>query len=314
MKLIELMNSYIALKKSLGMKFKTERYLLLSFCDAMGDVDISDISREKVLTFFKDSGPSKYWYRRYYALNVFYRFAIGRGHVKTSPLPSFVPRRIDTFVPYIYTIDELKTLISRTHDVCSGRNCIVDAACLRLLILLLWGTGLRLSEALNLKVADVDVSSDLITVNETKFFKSRLVPIDPKLSALISQHISNRQAALYADSTAVFLSRRGNSLTADLVESYFRKLCTSAGIVSNEGDSKRQPRLHDLRHTFAVSRIVSWYRSGENVQRLLPHLSTYLGHTHLSHTQRYLRVTTEVLRLACNLFEQYAMEVDDAKH
>jgi integrase len=314
MKLIDLMNSYITFKQSIGMKFRTERYLLLSFCDAMGDVDISEVTSEQVLKFFESSAPPKFWYRRFYALNVFYRFAISRGHVSKSPLPISVPRRRDSFVPYIYSSDELKALLVAVPSICAHPNCILDATCLECLIRLLWGTGLRISEALNLRISDVDLDSDLIIVKDTKFFKTRLVPIDPKLTAALSRHIE-RDVRMYASGevSTFFSTKKGKPLSVDLVEHYFRTLCRSAGVVRKDATTRCQPRLHDMRHTFAVSRIVAWYQSGANVQRLLPHLSTYLGHRHLKHTQRYLTVTSEVLRQACNRFEQYALEVDHVK-
>lgn len=314
MKLIDLMNSYITVKQSLGMKFRTERYLLLSFCNAMGDVDISEVTSEQVFKFFESSAPPKFWYRRFYALNVFYRFAISRGHVSKSPLPISVPKRNDSFVPYIYSSDEVKALLAVVPTICTHPKCIVDAACLESLIRLLWGTGLRISEALNLTISDVDLDADLIVVKDTKFFKTRLVPIDPKLTVALSQYIG-RNIRLNADGelSTFFSTRQGNPLSARLVEGYFRTLRQSACVGRKDATARCQPRLHDFRHTFAVSRIVSWYESGANVQRLLPHLSTYLGHRHLKHTQRYLTVTSEVLRQACNRFEQYALEVDHVK-
>lgn len=314
MKLLDLMNSYITYKQSLGMRFRTERYLLLSFCKAIGDVDISEVTSEQVLKFFESSAPPKFWYRQFYALNVFYRFAISRGHVGKSPLPAAVPKRKDSFVPYIYSCDEVKALLTAAPSVCAHPNCIVDTACLESLIRLLWGTGLRISEALNLTISDVDLDSDLIIVKDTKFFKTRLVPVDPKLAAALSRYVG-RNVRPHADGeiATFFSTKKRKPLSADLVEHYFRALCQSAGVVRKDGTARCQPRLHDFRHTFAVSRIVSWYQSGANVQRLLPHLSTYLGHRHLMYTQRYLTVTSEVLRQACDRFEQYALEVDHVK-
>lgn len=313
MKLIDLMNSYIAFKQSLGMKFRTERYLLLSFCNAMGDVDILDVTDEQVLQFFESSAPPKFWYRRFYALSVFYRFAISRGYASRSPLPDSVSKRHDSFVPYIYSSAEVKALLASAPTICAHPNCIVDAACLETLIRLLWGTGLRISEALNLTVSDVDLDSDLLVVKDSKFFKTRLVPIDPTLTIVLSQYIArNMRSHATSEIPAFFSTKQGKPLSVRLVEEYFRSLCRSAGVARKDTNGC-QPRLHDFRHTFAVSRIVSWYESGANVQRLLQHLSTYLGHRHLTHTQRYLTVTSEVLRQASNRFEQYALEVDHVK-
>jgi integrase len=164
-----------------------------------------------------------------------------------------------------------------------------------------------------LTISDVDLDSDLIIVKDTKFFKTRLVPIDPKLTAVLSQHIGRNVLRSDSEVSTFFSTKKGKPLSVDLVEHYFRTLCQSVGVVRKDATTRCQPRLHDMRHTFAVSRIVAWYQFGANVQRLLPHLSTYLGHRHLLHTQRYLTVTSEVLRQACNRFEQYALEVDHVK-
>jgi len=260
MKLIDLMTSYITFKQALGMKFRTERYLLLSFCKAMGDVDISEVTREQVLGFFESSAPPKYWYRRFYTLNVFYRFAISRGHVSKSPLPVSVPKRVDSFVPYIYSADEVKALLAAVPSICAHPKCIVDAACLESLIRLLWGTGLRISEALNLTISDVDLDSDLIIVKDTKFFKTRLVPIDPKLTAVLCRHIE-RNVYLQAggEVSSIFSTKKGKPLSTDLAEHYFRNLCQRAGVVRKDETFRYQPRLHDMRHVCRESncRVVS---------------------------------------------------------
>jgi len=94
-------------------------------------------------------------------------------------------------------------------------------------------------------------------------------------------------------------------LTHLCLERTFRKLCNYCGIYREDG-ARYQPRLHDIRHTFIVSRLIEWYQNGEDVQRLLPHLSTYVGHVNISATQRYLTMTPELLGEACSRFEEYA--------
>ncbi len=103
-----------------------------------------------------------------------------------------------------------------------------------------------------------------------------------------------------------FVGRRGSHLTIHMVQQSFRQLRRYAGIHRSD-DARYQPRLHDFRHAFAGNRLVSWYKSGADVQRLLPKLSAYLGHVSLSSTQRYLTMTPALLQEACRRFEQYAM-------
>jgi site-specific recombinase XerD len=102
-----------------------------------------------------------------------------------------------------------------------------------------------------------------------------------------------------------FVSRTGTFLTRRTAENTFTRLRTRAGVKRDDG-SRFQPRLHDLRHAFAVHRLVSWYQQGADVKRLLPQLATYLGHLHIAATQRYLTMTPELLREASRRFERYA--------
>ncbi len=160
----------------------------------------------------------------------------------------------------------------------------------------------------------IDLESDLIVVKDTKFFKTRIVPMDPRLTSALSQYLSRKSELRKSNQSEVFSTKLGNPVSVNLVDRYFSSLCQQEGIKRTDELNYYQPHVHDLRHTFAVSRIVFWYQTGANVQRLLPHLSTYLGHRHLVHTQRYLTVTPEVLRQACGRFEKYMLEVEHAKH
>jgi len=313
MKLAELVNNYLQFKQDLGMRFGAEGRHLRAFANALGDVDIAEVDRQQVLRYLNGKGPlTTFWHRKFEVLTGFYRFAIGRNFVAHSPLPTMIPKRPQPFVPYIYTSDEIRALLSGVTKTCSHQCCAIDAGTFRALLLLLWGTGMRLSEALQIAVADVDLSSSLLTIRDTKFFKTRLVPIDPRLSQELIKYKKQRSnnPAVSDDGVLLFFTtRHGAALSRTSVERYFRRLCNSAGVVRQDG-ARYQPRLHDFRHSFATDRILSWYQDGVDVQRLLPCLSTYLGHGTLAATQRYLTATPEVLREASIRFERYALEVE----
>jgi integrase len=178
---------------------------------------------------------------------------------------------------------------------------------MRTLVLLLYGTGLRLSEALALDRSDVDLENHLLAVRQTKFYKSRLVPFSVRLGHALAQYVSGRPTpAPAADTPAPFFTTRsGVRLKQATIQRGFRCLRAHAGIGRRDG-ARSQPRLHDLRHTFAVHRLTSWYRQGADVQRLLPQLSVYLGHVHLGATQVYLSMTPELLAEANACFARYA--------
>ncbi len=111
----------------------------------------------------------------------------------------------------------------------------------------------------------------------------------------------------------LLIDRRGRPLPRQTCNVSFRKLREQAGVIREPGTTYEQPRPHDFRHTFAVNRVVAWYREGKNVQRLLPHLSTYLGHYNVGDTQRYLSMTTDLLAEAGDRFRRYAGPVNQSR-
>ena len=182
-------------------------------------------------------------------------------------------------------------------------------------MLLLYATGLRVHEAISLNRADVDLAACVLTVRHTKFYKSRLVPFGAQLRDVLVRYAASRPTATgaAAEPAPFFTTRSGARVTQHALEDRFRRICELAGVRRSDG-ARYQPRLHDLRHTFAVHRLTSWYRQGADVQRLLPQLSVYLGHVYLSSTQVYLSMTPELLQEAGARFEKYAhQESDDGR-
>ena len=236
----------------------------------------------------------------------FYRFAIARGYVTDVPLPKTVPKPAQAFVPYVYSHAELRRLLAATAS-CQNPRSLLDPVTCRTLLLLLYGAGLRISEALALTLADVDLDAGLLQVRDSKFYKTRIVPISSDLLGVLAQYLTHRPAGQRAPDAAFLLSRAGKPVTRASAENTFQRLRQRAGVLRHDG-ARYQPRLHDMRHSSAVHRLVSWYRSGADVQRLLPHLATYLGHVNIAATQRYLTLTPELLQAANKRFERYALE------
>lgn len=308
MKLNNVVVEYIEFKQSMGMRFRSESVMLKAFCKALSDIDITKVESESVATYLAGKGPiTLFWHRKFEALSGFYRYAIGRGYVTCSPLPKIIPKRPEPFVPYIYTPEEFHRLLKAT-DILDVRKNHVDAATFRTLLLLLFNTGLRISEALFLTLDDIELSENLLTIRDTKFFKTRLVPINPRLSTVLSDYRKRRRALIKSKykHSFFFVKRNGLALSYGCTKRAFRMLCNYSGIRREDG-ARYQPRLHDTRHTFAVYRLVDWYRHGADVQSILPHLSTYLGHLNVSSTQRYLTMTPELLQEANSRFENYAL-------
>jgi integrase/recombinase XerD len=270
-------------------------------------VSLQTISPDGVHAYLAGTGPiTRFWERKHSVLAGFYRFAIARGYVASSPLPRTVPKPLQSFVPYIYSPEELGRLLGAIVAT-DNRRSAIDPITFRLLLLLLYGAGLRISEALALTLADVDLTGAVLQIRESKFYKTRLVPIGPDLIRLLKPYATTRRRNHAAPDSPFFVSRRGNAVTRSNAENAFSRLRVRAGVMCDDGNPRHQPRLHDLRATFAVHRLVSWYHSGANLQRLLPQLSTYLGHINIQGTQRYLTLTPELLREASDRFERYAL-------
>ncbi len=309
MRLNEIVLQYVTFRKSMGEDFTSAESLLKTFCRYVGkDIELADVEAEHVQAFLTGTGTlSGYWRRKYDTLRGLYRYAISRGFTDHSPLPS-TALRAPRFKPYIYTEDELRRLLNGI-GTCLNPPRRLEPHTLRAILLLLYGAGLRIGEAVALTVADVDVAHALITVRETKFHKSRLSPLGSQLNQVIADYSKRRNiAGRSTDGGArFFVLRRGAPVSVQTVECAFRRLCRHVGVHRSDG-ARYQPRLHDMRHAFAVRRLTSWYREGADVQKLLPQLATYLGHTKLSATQVYLTMTPQLLHEASVRFEKYACQ------
>jgi integrase/recombinase XerD len=313
MTLSAIVSLYVSHKRSLGHRFQAEGVLLRAFCKVVGDGPMVSITPESVRAFLDGNGPvTDYWRKKYRVLGGLYRFARARGFASDSPLPRSIPRlTAPAFVPYIYSHAELKRLLDAVPAACAGRTPVDDYV-VRTLLLLLYGAGLRISEALALTVGDVDLPQAMLRIRVTKFYKTRLVPVGVDLTRALIEYSVTRNASHRAMTDAPFFCfRNGTPLSKSAARSAFRRVRTHAG-VRREGDARHQPRLHDLRHAAAVHRVIAWYRTGADLQDLLPKLATYLGHVDLSATQRYLTMTPELLAEASLRFERYARENDHA--
>jgi len=303
MNLQRLIEQYISYQRSLGSVFRSEAALLRAFGRARGPrASVAGVRVRHVDAFLGKARPvTRTWFTKLSCLRCFFRYAVSRGHITTAPLPTVMPKRPPVFVPYIYTREELRRLLQMVED--QQRNSILEPTTLRTLILVYYGAALRLREATNLTRADVDLNESILTVRNAKFGKTRLVPVGPQLKRALVQYDRTRPKRRRADAP-FFATRTGGPVHPVGLELKFRLLCERAGV--RRTDTPKRPRIHDLRHTFAVHRLTSWYQQGADVQRLLHHLSVYLGHVHLRHTQVYLKMTPELLREASQRFARYA--------
>ena len=309
MTLREAIEAYIEWRRAHGAKFVTSSGVLRLFYQSIGEeISCDAVTSTQIRIFLAGNGSlTRTRANKYGALVNFFRYAISRGYASSSPLPPAddEPKTPSSAPPYIYSYEELRRLFGAI-DISRKEAVQLDAHTFRTLLLLLYGAGLRCGEARRLTVADVDLAAAVLHVRDTKFYKSRLVPVGSQLAnALRGYAVVRARRRFSAGKDSSFLANRdGTPLIKGTVEDAFARLCRSAGI--HGADAARQsPCLHSFRHSFAVHRLTDWYRKDADVQRLLPVLSTYLGHARLVHTQVYLSMTPELLQQASLRFERY---------
>jgi integrase/recombinase XerD len=308
MKLAELVAQYAVFRKSLGEDFESDARVLQSFSRSIGaEADITDVQADRVKAFLDGRGPiTSYWHRKHTILRGFYRYALSRGHIAVSPLPVIIPKQPERFVAYIYSHDELRRLLDGTSGY-QKQRIHMEPHTFRTILLALYGAALRVSEGLSLTLADVDLRQSVLTIRDTKFYKSRLVPMGNDLNEVMLRYAERRKAAGHAQegNAPFFVTKLGERVPIRLIQRAFRRLRKQTGIHRVDG-ARYEPRIHDLRHAAAVHRLTAWYRDGKDVQKLLPLLSTYMGHTDIASTQHYLTMTPELLQEASARFASYA--------
>jgi site-specific recombinase XerD len=310
MTLHELTAQYVGFKRAAGTDFTSAAQLLSALCRVVGGgAAIGAIRDEHLRAFLAGRGPlTRYWHRKHSVLLGFYRYAVSRGYLAALPsvLAARPPKAPPACAPYLYTREEIRRLLDATARY-QKQRCHLSPHTFRTLLLMLYGAGLRISEALQLTLADVDLAAAVITIRDTKFYKTRLVPLGPDLQQVVQAYAAERRTPRWPQgpAAAFFVDRTGAPLLAGTVRRAFGRLRACAGVARTDG-ARYPPRLHDFRHTFTVHRLTAWYREGADVQQWLPRLATYLGHLNLAATQVYLTTTPELLHEAARRFEHYA--------
>ncbi|MFN7137824.1 MAG: tyrosine-type recombinase/integrase [Limisphaerales bacterium] len=215
---------------------------------------------------------------------------------------SFQPRRTRP-APHIYTHKEVRQIMAAARRI--GPPGSFRPVVISVLVGLLHATGLRIGEALALTIADVDLRRRVIHVRKSKFKKSRLVPLSSSTAEQLMVYLCKRRKAGFptVSTSSLFVSRTGRAYGEAAFTAIFLQVIRQIGIRGPKG--QRGPRVHDLRHTFAVNRLLTWYRQGANLSAKLPLLSTYLGHTTITGTEVYLHATAELLESTGKRFHSH---------
>lgn len=217
------------------------------------------------------------------------------------PPSDLLPNKSKRARPYLYTDKEIKELLEAALNL--PRSNTFRKRTYYCLFGLLSVTGMRVGEAINLQINNVDLEAGILTVARSKFGKSRLVPIHPTTQKVLSNYVSCRNEILRGRRPAYFfISGRGTRLDESEVGRMFRRLSRQTGL--REQHTRNGPRIHDMRHCFAIGTLLRWYRNGDDAERHLPALSTYLGHVNIDNTYWYLSACPELMAAAVGRLEQ----------
>lgn len=298
---------YLNMRRSLGFKLKEAGKGLLDFVTFMEQRRASYITQTLALEWAQQPlnvQPAQ-WARRLSFVRGFahHRSATDpRTEIPPQGLLPFQPKRAR---PYLYSDGEIRRLLSAALKMhCRYGRSELQPLTYHCLFGLLSVTGLRLGEARNLELQDVDLEAEVLTIRGTKFGKSRLVPLHASTCKVLADYIARRERhwATRPVSAYLFVSKLGNRLDGGSIHRTFYELSRQIGL-RGVSDS-HGPRLHDMRHVFATNTLVHWYQSEQDPERLLPILSAYLGHVHVADTQWYLSSSPELMREAMRRLER----------
>jgi integrase len=233
------------------------------------------------------------WHHKYNLLRNFFLYCKGRYGINELPLPGRKPSAPASIrVPYIYSRDEIRSLIRAINQAQESVKCIIDPKAYRTLVLFLYGTGAQIRESLSLCLEDINIRNRRITFRGGRFGRERTVPIGADLYRVLVAHIAFRKR-LKASAENLFVDNHGHALNLRTVHLTFKRARRLAGI---EKIGRNSPRLQDLRIAFVVHRLSAWCRSQADLRIMIPAISAYIGHVGVTSTERYLRLTPERFR------------------
>lgn len=296
------LEDYLALRRSMGFKLDRAGRLLAQFvayCEAAGSETATTQLALSWATL--PEGGSRSWHAgRLSIVRGFARYLALLDERTEVPPPEILPNSSHRASPYLYSANEVMALM----DAAGKLRSPLRQATFSTLIGLLYVTGMRIGEALRLDRDDVDLGQRVIVVRDSKFGKSRELPVHETTAQALGAYARQRdKLCLRARSPAFFVSLVGTRLRYDNFHLAFHALVREAGLTPRS--TACRPRPHDLRHTFAVSTLIGWYRDGMEVEPRMPRLSTYLGHSHPANTYWYLEAAPELLALAATRLQTH---------
>jgi integrase/recombinase XerD len=308
------MREHVVLMRSLGRRYETEERVFRRFDRFLqGRHDLIDESLPALIAAWQQAGTGAR-----HALDAQHCGRIlSKAQRRRDPRATMIPldrqlsrrARAEQRRPYIYSEEEVAKLLATARSFPSPRSRLRPFTLYTMLVLA-YGAGLRFAEFVNLTVGDVDLKEGTIEIRETKFFKSRRLPLTPSVVSALRIYLEERRKVGAPETAATELfwnDEKGKRYSPVTIRDLLVKVLRRSGIKPARG--RIGPRIHDLRHAMVCNRMLAWYKQGINPQSRLAHLSTFMGHRDIDSTLVYLTITPELLQLASERFRQHAVHV-----
>jgi integrase len=300
------LEEYVAARRSFGFDLSTSERVLRRFAEFAAAEGVNHVTADLFLRWKEHFGAANNntWSARLGMVRGFAGWLQGIDPRTEVPPPGLVSGKLRRSRPYIYSADQIAKIVTGAARLPSAYG--LRGWTYSTLFGLIAVSGLRINEAISLDDADVDLSEAVLLIKRGKNRKSRLVPLSACAAGRLSAYRTERSRILGTSYAPFFLLDSGLRPTDCAARYNFAQVCQNIGLRTQQALHKhgRGPRIHDLRHTFAVRTITEWYRKGLDPDREMLNLSTYLGHSEPEHTYWYIEAVPELLQLACQRAEQ----------
>jgi integrase/recombinase XerD len=297
--LSDIIFEFIEQKQILGFKYNTESSYLMDIakCSEKWFSPTNVLPREFVVAWCKkrEVECSKTWSNRIVVIRQLAKYMNAKGF-NAYETPIVIRKKQSTFTPHIYTKEELSHIFNALNLLNSPTQSPNRAATGALLFRILYGCGLRVSEALHLTLGDIDFETGVLTIWGSKFGVNRLVPMSEELTQKCRDYREQVHSGKTDNHRIFFMSPAGSFYSLQAIRMMLHEAFFKAEIALTDTG----PRIHDFRHTFAVHCLQNWVKTGKNLTSALPVLAVYLGHKGLESTQQYLRLTSEMFQDVTN--------------
>lgn len=309
--LVEAINRFLEHKRALNRRFITEEKHLRMFARVLaerGVHDLNDVTTDVVHAFVlqRPRSTSRSFNHLIGLLQRLFSFLQQQELLITSPLLLRSRRVTENRLPFIFDREDAGRLLQAAAALPDNSRALQRGAVYSTIYALLYGLGLRVSEAAGLTISDVDLRRDILHIRDSKFGKSRLLPFGPHLSSRLATFIEQRTAMSGSSrpEAPLFTFSRGHPINSDTISQTFRLLVPVLDLTIADGVAR--PTTHCLRHSFAVGTLLRWYQEGVDPNERLLHLSTFLGHSDITSTSVYLTITDALLAAATERFTRFA--------